>query len=605
MHSLRPKFPMIFALLLVVLSVSSLLANVPRAAAQTPGSGGTLRIGWVGDIEGLNPLTAWSGWAAAVLLTIYEPLLWYGTDLKIVPWLATSYSVSPDGLSWTFNIVRNATWHDGIPFTSNDVRFTYEFMKNGNFPCQAYQCTAAADISSIDTPDNYTVVLHSDKPLSIMASIIATLPILPQHIWGNMNSTEAVNFANNPPIGTGPFKFLAWKAGEYAQVVVNPNYWGARPHIDAIIFKHYDSVDGVVLGLRSGEIDTVGISTLLASTVRQLEQDPNIKVVISPNLRWNYIGFNQNDTDKGVNPTLRDSRVRLALRYTVDKARYGNFSFLGFAAPGVSIIPPGMSYWYDNQLTNTYNLTLAAQILDAAGYKMGSDGIRVSTKGIKMVYNLYTYTSSEEIRIPQIWAQDVAPLGIKINVHIVDEGTLSSIVYGSHSHDIDWWVWESSTPDPDYLLSIFVTGNPGQSEDWSNATYDQLYQQQEQTIDPAARQQIIYQMQKIILQENPNIITSYPDLIQAYRLNTFTGYVQMVNGIAGGFLNIYSYFSVQKIGSSATTATASSSTPSSTTSSTPSAAASDNTWIAVVAIIIAIIGVAYGVTARRRVTAPK
>jgi len=580
--------------------VTTLLTSVPRAPAQTQGSGGTLRIGWVGDLEGLNPLTAFSGWVVAFFLTIYESLLWYGTDLKPAPMLATTYSVSPDDLSWTFTLVRNATWHDGVPFTSADVKFTYEFLKNGNFPCAAYQCPTAADITSIDTPDNYTVVLHTAKPVSVMTSVIAELPILPQHIWGKLNYTQVVNFPNNPPIGTGPFKFLTWKAGEYAEVVVNQNYWRTRPHIDAIIFKHYDSVDGVVLGLRSGEIDTVGISTLLASTVRTLEQDPDIKVVISPNLRFNYIGFNQNDTSPVVNPTLRDSRVRLALRYTVDKSRYVNFSFLGYATPGVSVIPPGMSFWYDNSLVNTYNMALAAQILDAAGYKMGSDGIRVSPTGVKMVYNLYTYTGSEELRIPQLWAQDVAPLGIKINVHISDEGTLSSIVYGSHTHDIDWWVWDL-TPDPDYALSIFVTGNPGQSEDWSNATFDQLYYQQENTIDPTARQQIIYQMQQIILQENPNIITSYPDLIQAYRLGTFTNYTEMVNGIAGGVLNIYSYFSVYQVAQSAATSSSSS------TTTTTAAAPSDNTWIAIVAIIIAIIGVAYGVTARRRIakTGPK
>jgi peptide/nickel transport system substrate-binding protein len=370
--------------------MSTVVSGVPKAAAQPTSSGGILRIGWVGDLEGLNPLTAFSGWVTSFFLTIYESLLWYNqTDLKPVPLLATAYSVSPDGLSWTFTLVRNATWHDGVPFTSADVKFTYEFLKNGNFPCEAYPCSNAAAISSISTPDNYTVVLTTAKPLSIMATVIATLPILPQHIWGKLNYTQAVNFPNNPPIGTGPFKFVTWKAGEYAEVAVNQNYWRTPPHISGIIFKHYDSVDGVVLGLRSGEIDTVGISTLLATNVRELEQDPVIKVVISPNLRFNYIGFNQNDTNPVVNPTLQDPRVRLALRYTVDKSRYVNMSFLGYGVPGVSVIPPGMSFWYDNSLFNTYNLTLAAQILDSAGYKVGSDGIRVSPKGVKMVYNLY------------------------------------------------------------------------------------------------------------------------------------------------------------------------------------------------------------------------
>jgi peptide/nickel transport system substrate-binding protein len=578
------------AVLLILLASTGLLSGIPRVRGQELPYGGTLRIGWVGDLEGLNPLTAFSGWYVAVFLTVYESLLWFDTDLKPTPWLARQYEASPDGLTWTFHLVNNATWHDGTPFTSADVKFTYEFLKNGNFPCAAYSCNAAMDLSSIDAPDDYTVVLHSAEPIATMTTVVATLPILPKHIWQNMTADQATKFANDNPIGTGPFKFVQWESGQFAKVVVNEHYWKTRPYIDAIVFKHYDSMDAVVLGLRSGEIDTVGISTLLPSTVRTLEQDPEIKVVISPNLRWNYIGFNQIGTG---NPTLRDPRVRLALRYTVDKDTYTQLAFLGYASPGVSVIAPGMSYWYNSNLKNEYNMTKAAEILTEAGYIVrDGSGIRESPSGTKMDYKLYTYTGSEEVRIAPMWAQTLRSIGIKVTVNVVDEGTLSSIVYTDHSHDIDWWVWDL-TPDPDYPLSLFNTGNPGQSENWSNSTYDQLYQQQKTATDPEVRKGIINKMQEIVFQQAPNIITSYPDLIQAHRLDTLEGYVQMVNGIAGGILNIYSYFTVHLPRQQTTSTT--------NTTGTSGAPTAGNEWMLVaISLIVAVAAVGYALIVRRR-----
>jgi len=582
----------LLTLAFTILITSTVISGIPKmTGGQEIPYGGTLRIGWIGDLDTLNPMLAWSGWDLSFYLAMYESLLWWDTSLRPMPWLAEKYESSSDGLSWTFHLVRNATWHDGKPFTSADVKFTYEFLKNGKFPWGG--SSSVQDVMSVDAPDDYTVVLHTATPLATMTTVIAMVSILPKHIWETMTRDQVMEFKNENPIGTGPFKFSEWKTGEYAKVVVNENYWKGRPYIDAVIFKHYDSMDAVVLGLRAGEIDTVGISTLFPPVVKELEQDPQIKVVASTHLRWNYIGFNCNETGTG-NPTLRDSKVRLALRYTVDKDTYVRLAFLGYATPGVAHIPPSMPYWFNPNLKNEYNMTKAAQILTEAGYiDRNKDGIRESPAGIKMEYNLYTYTASEEVRIAPLWAQSLASLGIKVIVQVLEEGALGAIVY-TYKHDIDMWVWDLN-PDPDYAMELFVTNNPAQSEMWSNATYDRLYNEQKAALDPEARKQIIWKMQEILFEQSPNIITSYPDIIQAYRTDTFTGYVRMPAGIGGGWLNVHTYLNIHLLPTVATT------TPTMTTSTTTQAPPTSDAWIlAGVSLIIAIVAVAYAVMVRRR-----
>ena len=576
----------------IILIASTLFSGIPRIArAQEIPYGGTLRIGWVGDLDTLNPMLAWSGWDTSFYLTMYESLLWWSTELRRAPLLAERYEVSSDGLSWTFHLVRNATWHDGKVFSSADVKFTYEFLKAGKFPWGG--SSSVQDVESVDAPDESTVVLHTAAPLATMTTVVAMVSILPKHIWEGMTRDQVMEFKNENPIGTGPFKFVEWKTGEYAKVAVNEDYWRGRPYIDAIIFKHYDSMDAVVLGLRAGEIDTVGISTLFPPVIKELEQDPQIKVVASPHLRWNYIGFNCNETGTG-NPTLRDSRVRLALRYSVDKDTYVRLAFLGYATPGLANIPPSMPYWFNPNLKNEYDMTKAAEILTQAGYiDRDDDGIRESPSGVKMDYTLYTYTASEEVRIAPLWAQSLSNLGVRAKVQVLEEGALGAIVY-TYKHDIDMWVWDLN-PDPDFALSIFVTNNPAQSEMWSNATYDELYREQKTALDPELRRQIIWKMQEILFEQSPNVITSYPDIIQAYRTDTFTGYVRMPSGIGGGWLNSHTYRSIHLLPRAVTSIQTTAST---TTEQPPS---TSYAWVvAGLSLVVAIAAVAYALMLRRR-----
>jgi peptide/nickel transport system substrate-binding protein len=390
----------------------------------------------------------------------------------------------------------------------------------------------------------------------------------------------------------------------YVQLAANTNYFLGAPHIDQLVIRYFSSYNSMALALQSGEIDYAG-PLFPPAIVPTLESTPGIQVITRPDQRYYYFCFNEYANGTG-NPTLRDVRVRIALSHAINTTQLNQVVWNGtYATPQSTVIPLTFAKWVNpNIKAYDFNLTEAAQILDNAGYKVGSDGIRVSPSGVRLSYKIEVPSDySEEYRAAQVIAGWWKQIGVEGLPQITDTGTLGNEV-AAWQHDTFIWVWSvGEVVGPDYFLSMFKSTeaqpspNGGLSDSgYMNPEYDQLYMQQQEATNVAQRQQIIWQMQQI-LHDNAVYVPLYdPSAVQGYRSDKFSG-------IPGGSLPPLNQYASNNLFLSVTPVSASTQTMQSSSQSNSTAAAptgmSDGT-IAAIVVVIAVIIVAAAVLSRRK-----
>ncbi len=334
-------------------------ANVATSAKAS-----TIRVGWTIEPDTMNPMTSYSTEAVEVLQLVYDYLIGTSLALKSEPGLATSWAYSADGKTITYRL-RSATWHDGKPFTSADVKFTFELIKSKQLSQYAQWVT---QLASVDTPDAHTVALHFTQPQAFNPGL--AVPILPQHIWAGMSASDIQKFANAHPVGTGPYKFVNWKHGQSIEVARNDDFWGPKPAAQKITWILFQNEDIMAQSLRTGAVD---ICPEIPPTIWDgLKGAPKVKTVSMESCSFHHIGINVSDNPKsGGNPLLKDRTIRLALSYAVDRQQLVNVALAGHGEPGSTILPSGLGDWHlDIPADQQYNANpaKARELLDAAGY---------------------------------------------------------------------------------------------------------------------------------------------------------------------------------------------------------------------------------------------
>src|SRR5687768_6023191 len=266
---------------------------------------------------------------------------------EFVPELASDWSVSDDGLTWTMTIVEDATFHDGEPLTAEDVAFSLQLYKDTeDFP---FLPSYAAPFETIEATDETTVTLTTAEPLNTFEASMAFIYVLPQHIWESED--DAVAFENEEMIGSGPFKLAEASQGEFVELEANTEYWGTPPNVDGAILQTIENPDARVTALTTGEVDA--ITEFPATAVSTLQNTENVAVHIADvgaggSLRdvfFNIVAVEDCPEDGGVcsgHPALKDVAVRRALATATDKANIIDVATLGTASPGLSLVPPGL-----------------------------------------------------------------------------------------------------------------------------------------------------------------------------------------------------------------------------------------------------------------------
>ncbi|HSL94376.1 MAG TPA: ABC transporter substrate-binding protein [Thermoleophilia bacterium] len=565
------RTPFVIVLLLLAALAVSLIAGLASATAEESASpaaadGGKViyRVGWTGDADNLNPFIGYVSPSFEVWYLTYDSLIGYDpatlspTEGENATGLATSWTTSEDGLVWTFTLRQNATWDDGQPLTANDVAFTYNYIIQNemeNFTAYTNLIDEAVVI------DDYTVEFRCSKPKPDM--IRHWVPILPEHVWGDMSPKEAgKNFQNPPPIvGSGPFKCMEWKKNDYIKMVKNPTWWGAEPKIDEIYFMYFTNADTMVQDLKSGNID--GCVDLNASQMGLFDNNPEIEARAIAIDGFNELGFNCYDGPSGAHPAIKDWKFRQALNWACDLQKGVDLTWGGYTVPGTTIIPP--DYYSDPdwhwdppaEVKYTYDPEMAKQKLDEAGYlDSDGDGVR-EYEGEPIELGLISRVESTEsqqlAKLIAGWFKDV---GIKVKVETMDEGALMDKMYNyegdTFTPDLDMFLWGWYLDyDPGSMLSYFTKD---QIENWSDCNwwdpeYEELYQLQSEELDPAKRKEYIDRMQQILYEQTPYIVTDYGPDFEAFNIEKWEGYIYIPdpNGNAlippfgnGGYANFLS-----------------------------------------------------------------
>ncbi len=466
---------------------------------------------------------------------IYETLLFFNRlDGSTKPWLASSYQISSDAKTITFNLRQDVKWTDGQQLTADDVVFTLNLLKQ-------YPATDTNGlwntIANVTNSDSHTVVVTLKQPNApILWFLGGSTWIVPKHLWSSVGDPS--KYTNPNPVGTGPYTLKSFTP-QLIDLAKNPNYWQpGKPVVSEIRYPSFNSNTGADLLLSRGEVDWTGIFT------------PNIeKTFVSRDPAHNHYWFPASNVvmlylNLGKAP-FNDLAVRKAISYALDRNQMSKVAEDGYeqvAHPTGLILPANKSFLSSDYQSSSFSLDVAkaTQTLDSAGYKKGSDGIYLDKTGKKMSFNLNVVTGwTDWVTICQIMATNLKAIGIEAKVNaIAFNDYLSALQLGSFDMAISW---TNPGPTPYFLYNSLLSSKntaaigksaPSNWERWNDPTTDKYLQQFASTTDTTAQQQAIAGIEKIVAEQLPTI--PLVDGAQWYEYSTvrFTGWPDANNQYA-------------------------------------------------------------------------
>jgi peptide/nickel transport system substrate-binding protein len=516
---------------LVALAATLSLVAVAPASAQEGGKT-ALKLGWAQDPQTLNPYVDQDEEDFRVWSLNYDLLVDFSPkDLGPTPGIAKSWTISPDKKTVTFKLFPGHKWSDGQPITSKDVKYSLDTFAPNSLLFGSY----VENVSSIDTPDEETVVIHTKRP---DARIVGGLfvYILPEHIWGKIpvKKLKTSYHPTLPLVGSGPYIVTEFQHGRIVRMTRNPNFTGKKPGFDEVQWIKYGNSDAVDRALQLGEIDV--IPEVEQSSFARLGKTKDIKAISAPSPSFTQLSFNlcprKICPDAKYNPAVQDVTVRQAIAYAIDRDRINKIGARSTAFVGHGLLPDFYKSFY-TQPAQDYPLDVAKanQMLDAAGWKKGSDGIRAKG-GQKLSFDLFVRSESRQnIQYARLVREMTKPIGVDFKVQIVSVDKLTEIttrqVKGKMAPDFDTfiWGWGGDPYDPGLLLNLLTTKAIGGSSDsfYSNPEYDKLYDQQTGEFDVNARKAVVQKMIALSQRDLPYIVLTVDPTLQAYRSDKLAG----------------------------------------------------------------------------------
>lgn len=541
---------------------------VPAAAQAAEGDPVTMTVGITQDVDSLNPFTGIVAEAYELWGLMYDTLTGYSQqDFSPVPALAESWDTSEDGLTWTYNLVEGATFSDGEPLTADDVVYTFQRIIDGTYE-QTNWGNYVALITDVRAVDDRTVEMTTSVPSPIMLAM--PIPILPEHIWEGIDGTAVADYANEPDepggaVGSGPFRLVEHSANQFLRLEANPDYWNGAPNIDALTFRIFTNQDSMAQALRRGEIDVA--DALEANVFESLDGVDGITTVAAAYSGFDELAFNTGaalDTGAPIgdgHPALRDRQVRLAIAHAVDTQTLVDRALGGYGTPGTTVIPSLYSRLHlDPPDPYEFDLDEANRILDESGYERGADGVRTMPDGsqrlsMRLMARQESPSGQTSVQFIAGWLADI---GIETDVQVISEDTLTEVI-GNGEFDMFEWGWVVE-PDPDYQLSTFTCASRSYVEDgvtyanlsdsfYCDEEYDELYALQGTQIDLEERAATVREMQQMLYDDVPYVVTYYYDNLEAYRSDRFTNFAPQPDP-DGSLLfqwGTYSYRSVEPV----------------------------------------------------------
>ncbi|MGB3399793.1 MAG: peptide-binding protein [Candidatus Deferrimicrobiaceae bacterium] len=504
-------------------------APSPSAA---PAYGDAFVEGSIGDVSGF--LTAVTSDSASHTAAgyVFNGLVRYDKNLKLEGELAESWEVSPDGRKITFHLRKGVTWHDGKPFTSEDVMFTYRKMIDPNTP------TAYAEdfrqVTHASNPDPYTFVVEYEKPF---APALASwgMHVLPKHLLEEYPDISR-SPANKKPVGTGPFRFVEWKTGEKTVFEANPDYFEGRAYLSRVITRVIPDPATMFLELKSGGLDMMGLTPI--QYTRQTETGEFRKSFNKYrylSFGYTYLGFRLS------HPLFSDRRVRQAFAYAINKKELIDGVLFGLGQEATGPYKPGTWAYNPDVKKYPYDPEQAKALLAEAGWK-DADGKGVLKKGgRKFAFTVLTNAGNESrAKTAAIIQQNLAAVGIRMEIRtlewsafineFVDKRKFDAVILGwSISQDPDQYdIWSSKKTGPKELNFV----------GFADAEVDRLLEEGRRTFDIEKRKKAYFRIQEILAEEQPYVFLYYPDSLPAVQ-KRIRGIEPAPAGISYNFIKWY------------------------------------------------------------------
>lgn len=521
------------AILTSIILILSLLAACGDSGSGDGDGGGdakgqTLVIHHWGDPLTMNPDTTGDDYNYIPAQNIYNRMVKLDYNMDIIPDLARSWDVSEDGKTITFHLAEGVKWHDGEPFTSADVEYTFETLaKDESLVAHSFY----TDITDVSCPDDTTAVFTLANPNTALIGYMGWYGcfVMPKHIFDN-GEPWADNTASSEPIGTGPFKFESFKPGASIELVKNPDYWEGAPKLDRLIFKIIPDPATAAQALRTGEIDFMEITPY--NEVEALEAE-GFQSALCAFPSPMYLLFNFRDDYS------TPLAVRQAIALCVNREDINNKVFGGSRLPEYNFYP-SLIDWASNSdaAAPQYNIEEAVNVLEAAGYTKDADGYYV--RGLQI--ECYTDDNAPDVSKLIADACDQAGIEVKVNAqeYLAWDQTVNELSGAPGTFSIAL-MGGFQGPDPSALINRVGSGGASNLGKYSSAEIDSLLSESKILSDQDERKDRFYQIQQIMSEDLPII-----PIVSFTEYNTYAANLKGVPkdsvGKSAGMEFTYAYF---------------------------------------------------------------
>ena len=496
-----------------------------------PAYGDLMVEGSIGDASNLIPILSSDSTSHQIAGLVFNGLVKYDKDVKIVGDLAESWQISPNGLVITFHLRKGVKWHDGQPFTAHDVLYTYQVTIDPKTPT-AY----AGDflkVKKAEVLDDHTFRVTYDRPFA-PALMSWGSAILPRHLLAGKDITTTPLARH--PIGTGPFKFKEWVTGQKIVLVANPDYFEGRPYIDGYIMRIIPDTATMFLELRAGGIDQMGLTPL--QYTRQTESNVfrnNFNKYKYLSFSYVYIGYNLK------NPLFSDPRVRQAMAYAIDKDEIVRGVLLGLGKAATGPFKPGTWAYNPNVRTYAYDPAKAKALLAEAGWKdTNGDGI-LDKDGRPFTFEIITNQGNEvRAKCAEIIQKRLAEQGITVKIRILEWAAFVNDFINKRKFEAVILGW-TIPQDPD-IHDVWHSSKTGPGElnfiGYKNTEVDHLIEKGRGTFDQKTRKACYDRIQEILAEEQPYLFLYVPDSLPMIHAR-FRGIQPAPLGIGYNFIKWY------------------------------------------------------------------
>jgi len=482
----------------------------------------------------LAPYLSTSGPIGLVAPKIYNGLLDYDLDLNPVGELAKSFEVSEDGLTVTFMLEEDVTWHDGEPFTSEDVRFSVMEVLKQFHPRGP---NSFKEVSSIDTPDPLTAVFNLERPAPYMIRALSAYesPMVPKHLLEGTDIREA-DLANNP-VGTGPFTFVEWKKGQYIRLDRNENYWKEGfPLLDRIVARVIPDASTRTAAMENGEVHYGAFGAIPNVDVVRLEGSEDVGVTTDGYAMINPMALLEFSVTEA---PFDDVALRKAISLVVDRQFLIDNIWFGYGKPATSALssnyePIGLYVATPDAYPETPNVEAAVALLDDAGITADGDGVRASA-----VLDLIPY-GEDWRRAGEYMKQALGDIGIELELRYEDVPTWLKRVYTDYDFTINMNYFYQ-LPDPvigvhrHYGTDQIRQGTPFvNATRYSDAGVDELLESGATSADATERAGIYRELQEKLAADLP--------VVNLFEMEFLTVYNQKLKDHTVSAMGAYSSF---------------------------------------------------------------